>query len=84
MINWTVRLRNRDFWLALVPAIILLIGQVLAIFGIELDVTGIEAKACELIASLFIILAILGIVNDPTTATFNDSKRAMGYEEPYE
>ena len=29
-----------------------------------------------------VIVAIIGYINDPTTATLSDSKQAMGYTEP--
>lgn len=36
-INWKVRIRNKAFWVALIPAVLLLVTQVAAIFGIALD-----------------------------------------------
>lgn len=35
MINWKVRIKNKNFWLAIIPAVLLLITQVGAIFGIR-------------------------------------------------
>ena len=35
-------------------------------------------------AALFAVLAILGVVTDPTTAGLSDSDLAMTYEEPRE
>lgn len=32
MINWTVRIKNRDFWLTLIPTVLLLIQVVAAVF----------------------------------------------------
>ena len=49
-INWMVRIKNKAWWLTLVPALFL--------------------------------LAILGIVNDPTTAGMGDSEQALTYEKP--
>lgn len=37
MINWKVRLRNKAFWLAVIPAALLLIQAVAALFGYTLD-----------------------------------------------
>lgn len=81
-VNWLVRIKNRDFWLALVPAVLLLVMQVASAFGIELDLSGVEASIIGIIGSIFAILAIIGVVNDPTTRTLSDSKRAITYEEP--
>lgn len=36
-INWTVRLKNKTFWLALIPAVLLLVQVVAAVFGYTLD-----------------------------------------------
>ena len=40
-------------------------------------------KLLEVVNALFAVLAILGVVNDPTTAGVADSQRAMSYEAPY-
>lgn len=81
-INWTVRFKNKDFWFALIPAILLLVSQVAEIFGYELDFSVFEVQIMAVIGTLFAIAAILGIVNDPTTESFEDSTQAMTYEEP--
>ena len=33
-INWRVRIKNKAFWLALIPAVLLLVQVVAAVFGI--------------------------------------------------
>ena len=37
MINWKVRIRNKQFWIALIPALLLLVQVVAAVFGFKLD-----------------------------------------------
>lgn len=32
-INWTVRVKNKAFWVALIPAVLLLVQVVAAVFG---------------------------------------------------
>ncbi len=81
-INWTVRLKNKTFWLALVPAVLLLIQVVAAVFGIDLKLDGLGDKLLAVVNALFAVLTILGIVTDPTTAGLSDSKQAMTYECP--
>lgn len=82
-VNWTVRLKNKSFWIAIVPALIILIQAVANVFGFTIDLGEIGNKILTVIESVFVILAILGIVNDPTTAGFiSDSDRAMLYDEP--
>ena len=84
MINWKVRLKNKTFWLALIPAVLLLIQAVAAVFGFTLELEGIEARLLDLVNAVFAVLVILGIVNDPTTAGLSDSQQAMSYTKPKE
>lgn len=81
-INWKVRLRNKTFWLALIPALLLLAQVVAAVFGISLDLGELGNKLLAVVNALFAVLTILGVVTDPTTAGVNDSTQAMGYTEP--
>jgi len=81
-INWRVRLKNKAFWVALIPALLLLIQAGAAIFGITLDLSALGGKLLDAANALFCVLAILGIVTDPTTAGISDSAQAMTYDEP--
>lgn len=81
-INWIVRIKNKAFWIALIPAILLLIQVVAAVFGFTLDLGDLGNKLLEVVNALFAVFAILGIVVDPTTAGAGDSKQAMTYTEP--
>ena len=82
MINWKVRLKNKAFWLAFIPAVLLLIQAVAAVFGFVLDLGDIGEKLLDVVNAVFLVLGIIGIVVDPTTQGISDSVRAMGYEEP--
>ena len=82
MINWTVRLKNKTFWLALIPAVLLLVQVIAAVFGYQLDLGELGNKLLEVVNALFAVLAILGIVTDPTTTGVKDSEQAMTYTEP--
>lgn len=84
MINWTVRIKNKNFWLAVIPAVLLLIQAVAAVFGYTLDLGDIGNKLVAVVNAVFCLLAILGVVNDPTTAGISDSKQARGYNYPKE
>lgn len=84
MINWTVRIKNRNFWLAVIPAVLLLIQTVAAVFGYTLDVGDIGNRLIAVVNALFGVLVILGVVNDPTTAGIADSKQARTYISPKE
>ena len=84
MINWTVRLKNKAFWLSLIPAVLLLVQVVAAVFGFTLDLGDIGNKLLDVVNALFAVLAILGIVTDPTTSGVGDSAQAMMYDKPKE
>lgn len=84
MINWTVRIKNKNFWLAVIPAVLLLIQTVAAVFGYTLDVGDIGNRLIAVVNAVFGVLVILGVVNDPTTAGISDSKQAMEYKNPKE
>lgn len=82
MINWKVRLKNVHFWLAVIPAALLVAQSAAALLGFTLPVQAVEEKLLELVNALFGLLTILGIVNDPTTKGLADSQRALGYQTP--
>ena len=82
MINWKVRLKNKNFWLAMVPAVLLLIQVVLAVFGVDIDFGELNGKLLAVVDAVFVVLAILGIVTDPTTKGISDSTQALAYEIP--
>lgn len=82
MINWKVRLKNKSFWIALIPALLLLIQAVAYVFGFTLDLSELGDKILAVVNALFSVLAILGIVTDPTTEGVSDSMLAMTYDEP--
>lgn len=81
-INWLVRLKNKTFWLSLIPAVLLLIQVIAAVFGYTLDLGDLGNKLLSVVNAVFAVLAILGVVTDPTTKGVSDSKQAMLYDEP--
>lgn len=82
MINWQVRIKNKSFWIALIPALLLLIQVIASVFGYTLDLGALGDKLLAVVNALFAVLAILGIVTDPTTAGISDSVQALSYETP--
>lgn len=84
MINWRVRLKNKAFWMAFIPALLLLAQVVAAVFGYTLDLGDLGNKLLAVVNAVFALLAILGVVTDPTTAGVSDSTQAMGYDSPKE
>lgn len=81
-INWQVRVKNKAFWLAIIPAVLLLVQAIAAVFGYKLDFADLQGKLLAVVEAVFVVLAILGIVVDPTTRGLGDSVRALGYDEP--
>ena len=84
MINWTVRFKNKSFWLSSIPAVLLLVQVVAALFGFELDLGDIGNRLIDVVNAVFAVLAILGIVTDPTTSGVGDSAQALTYDKPKE
>ena len=84
MINWEVRIKNKNFWNKLIPAVALLVQLVATLFGFTVELDTLVGKLIATVDAIFAILVILGIVNDPTTEGFvKDSKRALSYNEPW-
>lgn len=81
-INWKVRIKNKSFWLAIIPAVLLLAQTVATVFGYTFDFGAIGDKLIDVVNALFVVLAIIGVVNDPTTSGISDSRQALTYEAP--
>ena len=80
MINWKVRLKNKVWLLTAIPVVL---GAVYSVFGLFGWVPPIAETALEnALITIVGALAVLGIVEDPTTAGVGDSKQALTYEEP--
>ena len=84
MINWKIRLMNKQFWLSLIPALALCAQAIAAVFGWEIDLTTAVGRLLTVVNTVFALLVVLGVVVDPTTAGIGDSDRALGYDEPWE
>ena len=81
-INWLVRVRNKAFWVAIVPAVLLLIQAIANVFGLTIDLGDLGNNLIAVINAVFVVLSILGIVVDPTTNGVSDSERALTYNKP--
>lgn len=82
MINWKVRLKNKAFWTAIIPAALLVVQAVANVFGYTLDLGDLGNKLLVVVNSVFAVLVITGIVTDPTTQGVSDSEQALTYHEP--
>lgn len=81
-INWTVRMKNKIFWIAIIPAVLVLIKAVANVFGFTLELSSIESNLIDVVEAVFMVLGIVGIVADPTTSGISDSVQAMTYDNP--
>ena len=81
-INWKVRVKNKNFWIVIIPTVLLLVQQVAKIFGYEFDFGELGNNLLSIVDTVFVILALLGIITDPTTQGISDSVLAMTYNEP--
>ena len=81
-INWKVRFKNKAFWLTFVPTLILLIQAVASVFGFNIEFGELSDKLLYVVDLVFVLLAILGIVTDPTTTGVSDSEQALTYTTP--
>lgn len=81
-INWLVRVRNKAFWVVIIPAVLLLIQAIANVFGLTIDLGDLGNNLITVVNAVFVVLSILGIVVDPTTNGVSDSDRALTYNEP--
>ncbi len=63
------RLKNYNFWISLVSAILLIVQNV---FNIKLDVAYIN----EITSTVLGILVVVGIINDPTKVKHCDESKS--------
>lgn len=81
-INWKVRMKNKNFWLTMIPAVLLLIQTILTPFGYQWDYGILSQQLAAIVNAAFGVLALLGVINDPTTRGICDSERALDYDAP--
>lgn len=74
------RVKNKAFWLALIPAVLLLVQVCAAPFGYQWDFALLNEQLTAIINAAFALLAILGIVVDPATPGFGDGSADGGEE----
>ncbi|MBC2256016.1 phage holin [Listeria ivanovii] len=78
-INWVVRFKNPVWVIALLGGLFLIIQSVQYVFGVDWDYNDLMNRLITVITSIF---ALIGIIQDPTTANLNDSERVQKYIEP--
>ena len=80
MLNWKVRFKNEVWLTSFISFIVATVYQFFAMFEIVPVVT--QDVVMQIVATALQLLALLGIIVDPTTKGLADSARAMEYKEP--
>ncbi|EAD0547969.1 phage holin [Listeria monocytogenes] len=76
-VNWKVRMKSKVFWVSVIPLILVLVQQLLGWFGVTIPVDTINKQALDFVNSVFLLLGVLGVVNDPTTQGTSDSELVL-------
>lgn len=79
-INWKVRIRHKQFWIALIALLLVLANQIAGIFNVDITIYNEQITAIS--ETVLSILGLLGIIIDPTTAGTSDSIQALNYDAP--
>ena len=79
-INWKVRFKNYPWMVSFFGAILTFVYTMLGLFDIYPEITKNDVG--EIINAFLMMLSLMGVMIDPTTAGIEDSDRAMQYVEP--
>lgn len=89
MINWKVRVRQKWFWLTIIPAVLMLLDQLWGLFAVLGSIQAghlydgpLMEAMLSLVGTVFMVLVVLGIPVDTTTEGYGDSARALTYVAP--
>ncbi|MEH7107535.1 MULTISPECIES: phage holin [Bacillaceae] len=87
MINWKVRFKNRNWVIAFISQLFIVAQLVLSCLN-SLGVTDFQLSnamqdwVITFANAIFVLLSLLGIIQDPTTKGYGDSERALNYKDP--
>ena len=89
MINWKVRVRQKWFWITIIPAVLMLLDQLWGLFALLGSIQAghlydgpLMEALLSLVGTAFAILVLVGVPVDTTTEGYGDSARALAYEAP--
>ena len=86
-INWAVRFKN-PLWVSAFVSQMFIIVQIILVGLNGIGATDfqlsqeVEGWILTLVNAVFVVLASLGVVQDPTVEGLTDSERAMKYNAP--
>lgn len=81
-INWKVRFKNKVFLASFFALILSFVYGMLQLFDVYPPIT--ENQISTILNQFLNVLALIGIIADPTTSGVGDSERALGYDEPWQ
>lgn len=87
MINWKVRFKN-PVWVGAFVSQIIIVIQIILVGLHSLGITDfqlsedVEGWVLMLVNAIFVILASLGVVQDPTVEGVGDSNKSLMKKEP--
>lgn len=79
-INWKLRLKNKVTLTAIILTFVAFIYQVCGLLGVVPPIS--QDDIIKLVGIIINIMVAVGIVVDPSTSGFGDSKLVMTYETP--
>ena len=91
MINWKVRFKNPKFVISFIAQLFIVLEMLVAGMNmsgaIHLNITHADFEQWQiwlvgLVQAVFVLLASLGVVQDPITRGYSDSEDAKKYTEP--
>ncbi len=78
-IDWESRVKSKAFWVAIIPAVLLLVQAVASLFGYQWDFVALNEQLTAVVNSAFGVLVLLGVVVDPSTPGIGDEDLADLY-----
>jgi len=87
LINWKVRFKNRNWVIAFISQILIIAEMIVSGMNsmglIHFQLTdAIQNSILTFVNAVFVLLSMLGIIQDPTTKGYRDSEHALKYKEP--
>lgn len=71
--NLKKRMKNKQFWAAIISSLAIAVQLVCQLFGVTIDLSSQVDTLLELLNVVFIILIVIGVAVDPTTPGMKDN-----------
>jgi phi LC3 family holin len=81
-VNWKVRFKNKTWLTMFISLIVGFVFNLLKLFDIVPAFS--ENLVMNIVGQVLTFLGLIGVIVDPTTVGFDDSNRAMEYNEPWD